>query len=83
MEYLASGTPVVAYKLDGIPDEYDEYINYVPDNTAETLASTIQEVCNLPQSERTEMGRRASRFVLEEKNNVKQTKRILDFIIHS
>ena len=80
MEYLSSGTPVVAYKLDGIPDEYDEYINYVPDNAPETLAATIQKVCEMSADERKKMGQRARDFVLEEKNNVKQTKRILDFI---
>ena len=80
MEYLSSGTPVVAYKLDGIPDEYDEYINYVPDNAPETLAATIQKVCEMSSDERKKMGQRARDFVLEEKNNVKQTKRILDFV---
>lgn len=80
MEYLSSGTPVVAYKLDGIPDEYDEYINYVPDNAPETLAATIQKVCDMSTDERKKMGQRARDFVIEEKNNVKQTKRILDFV---
>ena len=80
MEYLASGTPVVAYKLDGIPDEYDQYINYAPDDSPETLASTIQRICEMSDNDRAEMGKRARNFVLEEKNNIKQTKRILDFI---
>ena len=80
LEYLSSGIPLVAYKLDGIPDEYDKYINYVPDNSTDAFASVIQKICELPVGERTEMGRRARDFVLEEKNNVKQTKRILDFI---
>ncbi len=80
LEYLSSGIPLVAYKLDGIPDEYDEYINYVPDDSPESLAKVIQGICDLPVDERKEMGIRARNFVLEEKNNVKQTKRILDFI---
>ena len=77
MEYLASGTPVVAYKLDGIPDEYDQYINYVPDDSPETFAATLQKVCELPSEERIKMGQRARDFVLGEKNNIKQTKRVL------
>ena len=80
MEYLACGVPLIAYKLDGIPDEYDEYINYVPDNSPLTLARIIQDVCELSSEERAIMGQKAQRFVLEEKNNVKQTKRILNFI---
>ncbi|RIO11671.1 glycosyltransferase [Mammaliicoccus sciuri] len=27
-EYLISGTPVICYKLDGIPDEYEEILHY-------------------------------------------------------
>ena len=80
MEYLASGVPVVAYKLDGIPDEYDNYLNYVPDNSPETLATVIQNICQMSEEERKKMGARAKRFVMEEKNARIQTKRILDFL---
>jgi glycosyltransferase involved in cell wall biosynthesis len=80
MEYLASGVPVVAYKLDGIPDEYDPYLNYVPDNSVEALAGTIQKIINMSAEDRKEIGRRGQKFVLEEKNAQKQTKRILDLI---
>lgn len=80
MEYLASGVPVVAYKLDGIPDEYDRYIRYVPDNGPEALAHTIKEVCDMPEDERHSMGEQAKDFVTKEKNYIKQGRRILDFI---
>lgn len=80
MEYLSSGVPVVAYKLDGIPDEYDQYICYAADDTPETLAKTIQSICALPKEERAKIGERAKRFVLENKNKVMQTKKILEFI---
>lgn len=80
MEYLASGVPVIAYKLDGIPDEYDSYIRYVPDNSPEALAQTITEVCEMSAEERSKIGARGRRFVLENKNATVQTKRILDFI---
>lgn len=80
MEYLASGVPVAAYKLDGIPKEYDEYIKYVPDNSPEALAEVLSEICNMPEEERKQMGERAKRFIFEEKNNIKQSKKILDLI---
>ena len=80
MEYLASGTPVVAYKLDGIPDEYDQFINYVPDNPIESLARILTEICEKPESWRKEMGSRAREFILRNKNCVVQTKKILDLI---
>lgn len=80
MEYLAAGVPVVAYKLDGIPDEYDDYLNYVPDNTPKSLAYLISEICKKSPEEREEMGRRARAFVHDEKNAVKQAQRILDLL---
>lgn len=80
MEYLSSGVPVVAYKLDGIPDEYDSYLNYVPDNSAEALADTIERICAADDKERKAMGERARKFVAEEKNAVKQAAGILEFI---
>lgn len=80
MEYLAAGVPVVAYKLDGIPDEYDEYLHYVPDNSPEGLAAVMSELLQKPENERKELGRKAQRFVLEEKNYIAQTKRILELL---
>lgn len=80
MEYLASGVPVVAYKLDGMPDEYDEFIRYVPDDTPKTMARIIKEMCDLPEAERKSIGEKARKFVIEEKNATKQAKRILDFL---
>ncbi len=80
IEYLASGTPLVAYKLDGIPDEYDEYLHYVENNSAEALKSKIVEVCEQSYEERKAFGDRAKSFVSENKNPQKQAKRILQFI---
>ena len=80
IEYLASGTPLVAYKLDGIPDEYDEYLYYVENNSVEALKSKLVEVCEQTDEERREFGERASKFVLENKNPQKQAERIIKFI---
>lgn len=80
MEYLASGRPVIGYKLDGIPEEYDSYIQYVPDNSVETLRDKIMEVCSLSQEERTQIGQRARSFILERKNPKEMCKRIVDML---
>ena len=80
MEYLAAGVPVVAYKLDGIPEEYDKYIVYVSNNAPESLAETILHVLSWSNETRIKFGKAGQSFVLKEKNNLKQTKRILEFI---
>ena len=77
MEYLTSGTPVVAYKLDGIPTEYKDYIHYVEGDTCEDLAYAITSICELGAEAREEIGAKARKFVLDEKNAVSQTKKIL------
>lgn len=80
MEYLASGRPVVGYKLDGIPTEYDQHIQYVPDNSVEALRDKIMELCELSQEQRDEIGQRARTFILEEKNPKAQCERIVDML---
>jgi len=80
MEYLASGVPLIAYKLDGIPDEYDEYIFYVDDDSPKSLADKIDEVCKKPYEERMAFAQRAQEFVRCEKNTIKQTKKIVELI---
>ncbi|MBR2043687.1 MAG: glycosyltransferase [Clostridia bacterium] len=80
LEYLSSGAPVIAYKLDGIPDEYDEYINYVEDDSIEALKKKIIEVCSLSDNERNAMGKRAVDFVRNNKNAKTQAKKILELV---
>lgn len=80
MEYLASGTPTVMYKLPCMPPEYDEYIYYVNGESTEALRDKLIEVCEKPQSELNEFGAKASEFVLTKKNPIKQCENILSLI---
>lgn len=80
MEYLASGRPVVGYKLDGIPDEYDDYIQYVSDNSVEALRKKLIEVCEMNDEARSELGKRSRAFILSEKNPKKQCEKIYKMI---
>ena len=80
MEYMVSGRPVLMYKLDGIPDEYDKYLYYINGNQPKDIANRIIEVCEKPQSELDEFGKKARRFVLENKNCIVQAKKIIEMI---
>lgn len=80
MEYMASGKPVVMYRLDGIPEEYDRYLFYVsPGDPAKMLLEAITKVVD-NYGEAETRGREARRFVLENKNAAVQAERIIDFI---
>lgn len=68
MEYLSSETPMIGFKLDGIPDEYDDYINYFSEETPMSLASVINDVCCTNSEKAIEKARLAKDYVLTSKN---------------
>lgn len=80
MEYMMSEKPVVMYKLDGVPDEYDEYLYYIKDNTVESLKDAIVEVCELDVLSRKEQAMRAKLFIKNNKNPYVQANKIVDMI---
>lgn len=82
LEYMNSGTPVLMYRLEGVPSEYDEYLYYVEDYSSNgDIATAIKGVLSLGQDALRSKGASAREFVRENKNNVFQTKKILDFIM--
>ena len=80
MEYMASGTPMIATKLPGIPKEYDKYMYIVEEETIEGFAHIISKVLRLDSTILNNKGIVAREFVLREKNNKKMTKKILQLI---
>lgn len=81
MEYMMSGIPVVMHKLHGIPDEYDPYLFYVEDNTAEALSKRMKEICELSEEERDAFGLTAREFVAGKKNARTQAEKILNMVV--
>ncbi|MBQ3006893.1 MAG: glycosyltransferase [Clostridia bacterium] len=80
MEYLSSGVPLVAYKLDGVPEEYNDYIIYVDDNSPQSLSRALKDVCEWDETRRREFGQAAKEFVLTRKNAVVQTGKIISLL---
>ena len=80
MEYLASGTPALIYKLDGIPEEYFEYCYTVCDNTVESLADAIYNTCQLDSVTLRLKGQIARDFILKNKNAKIQCNKVLGMI---
>lgn len=80
LEYLSSGTPMIAYRLDGIPEEYESYTYYVKDNTVESLKNALISVLSMSPQERENFGSRAKKFVLNEKNNILQARKIIGML---
>lgn len=80
MEYLASGTPTVMFRLGCMPPEYDEYLYYADGNDVDSLRRKIIEVCEKSQDELDTFGTKAKEFILTKKNPQVQCGKIIDFI---
>lgn len=78
MEYFASGTPALIYRLDGIPDEYFNYCYTVPDNSISALSMSMIETCQLDKIILKIKGQNARNFILENKNAKAQCYKVID-----
>lgn len=80
MEYLASGTPMIGYQLEGIPSEYYQYYYTPEDLSVESLTSVIEDAFDKPEAELQKMASCAQEFILQKKNSKAQVAKILDFL---
>lgn len=80
MEYMASGTPLLTTILPGMPEEYYDYVYLFDDESVEGMAKTLDRILKLPKEELHAKGAAAKEFVLREKNNIVQAKRIITMI---
>lgn len=81
MEYLASGTPTLLYKLDGIPEEYYNYCFTLDKwNGVDDLTKKIHAIIKMLPEDLRKIGVEARQFVLEKKNAICQCSRIIEFL---
>lgn len=76
LEYMSSGTPMLGYKLSGVPQEYDAF--YYPISTDDDgMETSLSEAMRLPNAVLWEKGKQAQLFVQENKLPQKQCKKIV------
>ncbi len=80
IEYMASGTATIITRLEGIPDEYFEYVYVWEDETVLGLSQFLKELFAIDIKKHFEKGKEAQRFVLENKNIEMQGQRIVNFL---
>lgn len=80
MEYMVSGTPLLTTKLPGMPEEYYPYVYLLEDETSDGAADALTQILGKPREERQRQGRAARAFVLKNKSNLTQAKKIYDFL---
>lgn len=78
-EYMLAGVPVVMFRLPGISQSYEDYINFA-EETPEEFAKKIDDLLALSDEERKKIGSAACAYVTENKNNRIQAQRVKAFL---
>lgn len=77
IEYMRSGKPVLCYRLEGIPREYDEYLYYIQGKGPEGIQRSIRDLLGKSPMELRQRGEACRRFVREQKNPAAQCKKVV------
>ncbi len=80
MEYMASGTPCILYRLSGIPSEYFDYCYTVDELGIETLSRRLSEIMAIPNEELKLKGIKAREFIARKKNPIVQTDKLIKLL---
>lgn len=80
MEYMVSGTPLLTTKLPGMPSEYNDYVYLFEEESTAGIGNTLKYLLSKSNEELLNFGNQAQRFVLDNKSNKIQAKRIIDFL---
>jgi len=82
IEYFASGTPTMMYKLSGIPEDYYKHCFCLISSDPKSIANQIDEVLNLDIEYRQSVGIAAQNFIIENKNPKVQCNKILNLLTY-
>ena len=80
MEYFISGRPVAGFYLDGMPEEYRQYLLCFDKEDVESISQKLDTFLNYSDDELNEIGRRTKEFAIKNKNYKIQTRRIIDLL---
>ena len=79
IEYISTGRPVVCYKLDGIPNEYDDVLFYTSDDSINALAMKLKEVLNLSNNELNKIFEKSKKLIDSKKPSL-SAKKLINFM---
>lgn len=79
-EYMASGKPVIMYKLEGIPDEYDAYLNYLTESSPEKIATELKSILDFDYEVLCEKAREGSVYIRKNASPQSQARKIINLI---
>lgn len=77
IEYMLAAKPIIMYKLDGIPSEYDCFLNYVSGGQPIDLTKKIVDICMADSKEAEERACDGRDWILMNKNPKAQMSKLL------
>ena len=80
MEYMASGSATIITRLEGIPEEYFEFVYVWEDETVLGMYNFLKKMFKEDTSCLCQKGKKAQQFVLRNKNVSHQGRRVLEFL---
>lgn len=78
MEYMISGTPVLTTNLAGIPNDYHDKMFFIELETVDGLKQSLMNCLSKTQEELDLFGKNTKSYVMREKNNFSQMKKIVE-----
>lgn len=79
IEYMGSGVPVIMTRLEGIPEDYYQYVFTIDNSSSEGIAKALIQFSHTSKEERSEYGKRAKEYILNNKNANVQISRLMKF----
>lgn len=80
LEYMASGTPVLSTKIDGLPEKYFDFLFLVDADDRDGFFEKILEISQRDEAKIVQFGALAKGFVLREKSWELQAERLADLL---
>lgn len=79
-EYMATGTPVLSFKLEGIPKEYYPYLYICESENFNSLSDSIEKILRSANTELDSKGISAKNFLMTSKTAGVQCERIIKWV---
>lgn len=79
LEYMSSGVPFLSSRLQGIPEEYFEYIYSIDDVSISGISNALKMVFCDSLETRTKKAYEAQKFILLNKNEKVQVQKLISF----
>lgn len=80
MDYMASGTPVLMFNLECLPDEYKKHLFFFENESIQKMAENIKYYCSIDIENLVIKGQYASEFITINKTPKIQVNKIIEMI---